>query len=91
MMSWLCSLYAIITIISIIQCSLYQHLTSYLFDATACCLNKIYFDIYFSYNIIKYIILKVKLGTMIKISFRFVFKGPVDNMSTLFQVMAWHQ
>ena len=32
-----------------------------------------------------------KIGILIRISLKFVSRGPVDNKSVLFQVMAWCQ
>ena len=40
-------------------------------------------------DIFKYISINGKLCILIQISLKFVFKGPIDNNSTLVQVMAW--
>ena len=40
-------------------------------------------------NILKYIFKNEKFYILMKISLKFVPKGPIDNMSALIQVMAW--
>ena len=42
-------------------------------------------------DIFKCIILNEKVRISIKISLKFVPKGPIDNKSALVQVMAWHR
>ena len=43
----------------------------------------------FSDDIFKYIFLKESDSILIKISLKFVPKGPVDNILALVQIMAW--
>ena len=45
----------------------------------------------FSDDIFRCIYLNENLWTSIKIWLKFVPKGPIDNNSTLVQLMAWHQ
>ena len=42
-------------------------------------------------NIFKHIFLNENVGILIKISLMFVPGGPIDNMTALVQIMAWHQ
>ena len=45
----------------------------------------------FADNFFKYIFLNEKFCILIKISLKFVPKGPIDNNPALVQVMAWHR
>ena len=45
----------------------------------------------FPYDISKYISLNENAWTSIKISLKFVTKGPINNIPALIQIMAWHQ
>ena len=42
-------------------------------------------------NIFNHIFLNENVWISIKISLKFVLKGPIDNKPTLVQVMAWHR
>ena len=45
----------------------------------------------FTYDIFRYIFVNEKFCTLIKISLKFVPKGPIDNNPALVQIMAWHR
>ena len=50
------------------------------------------FEFWFKFHIIfKCIFFNENVWILIKISLKFVPKGPIDNKSTLVQVMAWHR
>ena len=42
-------------------------------------------------NIFKFIFLNEKIRICNKILLNFVFKGPINNMPALVQIMAWHR
>ena len=46
---------------------------------------------YFAYNIFKCIFMNEKFHIWIWIWLKFVLRGPIDNISALVQVKAWHQ
>ena len=48
-------------------------------------------DLHLADDIFNCIFLNENVWTSLKISLKFVPKGPIDNMLTLFQIMAWHQ
>ena len=45
----------------------------------------------FADDIIKCILLNENVSILIKILLKFIHKGPIDNIPTLVQIMAWHQ
>ena len=46
---------------------------------------------HFADDIFKCIFVNEKFGILIRISLKFVAKGPIGNKSALVQVMAWHR
>ena len=46
---------------------------------------------YFPDDIFLCIFLNENVGSLIKISLKFVSKGPINNISSLVQIMAWHR
>ena len=42
-------------------------------------------------NIIKYILLNENISILIKISLKFISKGPINNIPALVQIMAWRR
>ena len=63
------------------------HVAYFCMDVIAC----MYITVYFTDDIFKRLFMNKKLCIFIRISLKFVSKGPIDNKSALVQVMAWRR